>query len=432
MRNRLPPMNHPPEDQLVAWAEEAGDDRELLVHLLDCAPCRDWVRRRLAAAPGAARPLQRPSAAGTGRAEQEGAATLAAELLAHPPGRREVLVANSERFRTLALAEALTVAASEERYGDPGEMEALARLALSVAGGLASDLYGERRIADVRGRAWATVGRALRIQNDLAGAERALDEAGRLLAGTADPGEEAGYLQSLAALRKDQRRFLEAEELLERAAGLCEEAADEERGSRVLTSLGSLHLDRGAPDAAVPPLLEAMRLVDPLGDPRTALCIRHNLALCLVETGRAEEAERLFADTDGLYDEHGDDSILRRRRWLAALLAAAGGRDDEAAAALDALAEEFAAAGQTYDAAVVALDLAAVYARQGRNGELKALARRLAPLFSAHGIHREAITALAFFMQAAERERASLEVVERVGGFLKRARLDPALRFRSG
>jgi tetratricopeptide (TPR) repeat protein len=426
-------MNHPPEDDLVAWAEEAGgDDRELLVHLLDCAACREWVRRRLTAAPGAAaRPPHRPAAACTGRAEQEGAATLAAELLAHPPGRREVLVANSDRFRTLALAEALT-AAAEERYGDAGEMEALARLALSVADGLASDLYGERRIADARGRAWATVGRALRLQNDLAGAERALEEAGRLLAGTADPGEEAGYLQSLAALRKDQRRFLDAEELLERAAGLCEEAADEERGARVLTSLGSLHLARGAPEAAVAPLLEAMRLVDPLGDPRTALCIRHDLALCLVETGRAGEAERLFADTAALYEAHCDDGMLHRRRWLGALLAAAGGHDDEAASALDALAEELAAAGQPYDAAVAALDLAAVYARQGRNAELKALARRLAPLFSAHGIHREGVTALAFFMQAAERERASPEVVERVGGFLKRARLDTALRFRSG
>ncbi|HEX2163053.1 MAG TPA: tetratricopeptide repeat protein, partial [Thermoanaerobaculia bacterium] len=355
---------------------------------------------------------------------------LVAELVAHPPARREVLVANSERFRSLALAERLVDAAFEARFADPAETVALGRLALAVLAALDRAFYGERRIADVEGRAWVEVGSGLRIGDDLVAAEAAFAEAERRLAGTTDPAAEAGRLHALSSLRKDQRRFLAAEELLARAAELYEEVGDDERRARVLTGLGSLHLDRGEPEAARPPLLEAMRLVDPLGDPRTALFIRHNLALSLVETGRADEAERVFRAGFEAYAE-ADRWTRLKGRWLAALLAVAAGRDAEAEAALVEIEAAYAEGDRPYDAALAALDLAGLYARQRRDGELKALARRLVPLFASHGIHREAITALAFFLQAAERERASVEVVDRVAGFLKRARLDPTLRFRT-
>jgi tetratricopeptide (TPR) repeat protein len=426
-------MTHPSPDELAAWARRAAsttDERQLVGHLLACETCRQRLRDLLVASSGEPPPPPRrphvPEAD-----EQEEAAALTAQILAQPPARREVLVKNSPRFHSLAVAERLIVAAAEARYGEAREMAPLGQLALAVLEKVDSAFYGERRVADLAGRAWTTVGRGRRIVNDLAGAECALAEAARHLAGTTDPVAEAAYLHSLAALRKDQRRFVEADELLARAAALYDAVGDDERAARVLTSLGSLHLDRGVPERAAEPLLEALRRVDPLGDPRTALAIRHNLALCLVETGHTAEAERLYHEARHLYARHADDSIRLRARWLEALLDAASGRDAEAERRLAEVEAAFAAADQRYDAAVVALDLAALYARQGRHAELKALARRLAPLFALRGIHREAVTALAFFIQAAERERASLAVVERVGGFLKRARLDPTLRFRT-
>lgn len=425
-------MTHPSPDDLAAWAgraaTEAGE-REIVDHLLACGDCREQLRELLAASPAEPAP-RRPHAPEA--SEQQEASALAAALLDHPSARREVLVRNSSRFHSLAVAERLIAAADEAQYGDVAEMAPLGRLALAVLEEVDSAFYGERRVADLAGRAWTAIGRGLRIVGDLGGADDAHAEAARHLEGTVDAAAEAWYLHSLAVLRKDQRQFQEAEELLARAAALYAELGDEESGARALTSLGSLHLDRGAPKEAAEALLEALRHVDPLGDPRTALAIHHNLALCLVETGRTAEAERLYEEARPLYAEHADAMGRIKARWLEALLAAAGGRDDEAERGFEEVQAAFAATEQSYDAALVALDLAALYARQTRHAELKALARRLAPLFAARGIHREAVTALAFFMQAAERQRASLSVIERVGGFLKRARLDPTLRFRTG
>lgn len=424
-------MTHPSPEELAAWARRAAndmDERRLVAHLLVCSSCRKRLRQLLTASPAPAAAPRRPPAQEAD--EQEDAARLTAELLAQSAGRREILVRNSSRFHSLAVAERL-IAAAADRTGDAREREPLGRLALTVLEKVDSSFYGERRVADLAGRAWTAIGRAQRTAGDLADADRALAEAARHLSGTIDVAAEAEHLYALAVLRKDQRHFAEAEELLARAAALYDALGDEESGARTLTSLGSLHLDRGAPEEAAAPLLEALRRVDPLGDPLTTLMIHHNLALCLVETGRAAEAERLYEEARPLYAEHGDELARTKARWLEGLIAAAGGRDDEAEERFAEVEAAFAASGLTYDAALVALDLAALYARQGRNAELKVLARRLAPLFAAKGIHREAVTALAFFMQAAERERASLAVVERVGGFLKRARLDPSLRFRT-
>lgn len=424
-------MTHPSPDELAAWARRAASapaDRALIAHMLGCGDCRERLRELLAASPPEL-PSRRPHAPEA--EEREGAARLVVELLAQPPARREVLVRNSSRFHSLAVAGRLIEAAAETRFGKTREAAPLGHLALSVLERVDSGFYGERRVADLAGRAWTEIGRGLRIAGDLVDAEHAFAEAARHLAGTADTAAEAYHRYSLAVLRKYQRRFGEAEELLTEAAALYDERDDDENQTRVLTSLGSLHLDRGAPEQATEPLLEALRRVDPLGDPRTSLLIHHNLALCLVETGNTAEAERLFEQVRPLYPEHADEATRIKAQWLEAVLAAAAGRDDEAERRFREVEGIYMGLGHSAEAAVVALDLAALYARQGRNAELKALARRLAPLFAAKGIHREAVTALAFFMQAAERERASIAVVERVGGFLKRARLDPTLRFRA-
>lgn len=53
-------------------------------------------------------------------------------------------------------------------------------------------------------------------------------------------------------------------------------------------------------------------------------------------------------------------------------------------------------------------------------------------LFSAEDVHREALAALAFFEEAVRQDRATVEVLEDLAAYLKRARSNPALRFRQG
>jgi len=44
-------------------------------------------------------------------------------------------------------------------------------------------------------------------------------------------------------------------------------------------------------------------------------------------------------------------------------------------------------------------------------------------------VHREALAALRLFCEAAQQEAATVELVRRVERFLRRAQLDPELRF---
>jgi hypothetical protein len=57
------------------------------------------------------------------------------------------------------------------------------------------------------------------------------------------------------------------------------------------------------------------------------------------------------------------------------------------------------------------------------------LAREMIPIFEAEDIHREALAALEVFKQAALRERASAELVDRVARYLEAARKNLDLKF---
>jgi hypothetical protein len=49
--------------------------------------------------------------------------------------------------------------------------------------------------------------------------------------------------------------------------------------------------------------------------------------------------------------------------------------------------------------------------------------------FEAQGVHREALAAVRLFQEAADRERAGVELVRRLADFLRRARHDAELQF---
>jgi hypothetical protein len=50
-------------------------------------------------------------------------------------------------------------------------------------------------------------------------------------------------------------------------------------------------------------------------------------------------------------------------------------------------------------------------------------------IFKAQGVHREALAALRIFCAAARQKIATAELARRVERYLRRAQLDPALRF---
>jgi hypothetical protein len=61
-----------------------------------------------------------------------------------------------------------------------------------------------------------------------------------------------------------------------------------------------------------------------------------------------------------------------------------------------------------------------------------AIAQEMLWIFKAQGVHREALAALRIFCAAARQKVATTELARKVERFLRRAQLDPALRFAVG
>ena len=96
---------------------------------------------------------------------------------------------------------------------------------------------------------------------------------------------------------------------------------------------------------------------------------------------------------------------------------------------LEEVREEFSRRNVSYDTALVNLELAALHAREGRPKEVKALAWETLSIFQAQDVPREAVAALAFFVQAAERETLTAELADQLVAFLRLARYTPGLWF---
>ncbi len=109
--------------------------------------------------------------------ERDEAPGLFAELLRHPPERRELLVRNSRRFRNLPLSGLLLQQSCRDSAGDPREGERLAMLALMLVESLDPSWYGERVLADARGWCWRVVGDARGVAGDFQRAEDAFRSA---------------------------------------------------------------------------------------------------------------------------------------------------------------------------------------------------------------------------------------------------------------
>ncbi len=366
-------------------------------------------------------------------AERAEASRRIAELLEQPLERREMLMRNHPRFQTWGLLERMIERVREETFENPREAQVLARLALILADCLDTGYYGAERIEDLRGRTWGYTGNARRVGSDLSGAQRAFDRAMRhLRKGTGDPLERALLLDLKSSLLRDQRRFEGASHLLTRALGVYQEVGETHRSARVLVKLSTLHEHAGTPEQAISLLQEALPLIDSSREPRLLLSAQHNLINALAEAGRFMEAHGLFMQARPVYARFPDAWTRNRCRWVAGKIAAGLGQAREAEAHLTAARTGFLAESAAFDTALVSLDLASIYAAQGRMAELRETAGEVLAVFSSGQIHREALAALSYLRQAAEAERAGLDVVAHVAAFLKRLRHDPSLAFGQG
>lgn len=350
---------------------------------------------------------------------------LFAELMSRPESERRLWIRRDSRFHSWLLAVRLLEECRVLTFDRPRRGERLARLTLDLLRRLDPEIYGERLIRDLEGRAWAVLGNALRVAADLAGADRAFECGSRRLSGSCDPFEQAEFLTLLGTLRRDQGRFEDSLEAFDKAQILYERIRETRRIPRILTKKGLLWLERGEPERAKTWLLEAKRRLPPGEDFRTELAVRHNLCWCHAQLEQYPRARKIFQDNRPLYAQADDSWTRLRVRWLEGVLEMGVGAEARAETLLVEVRDAFTDSEQDYDAAGVSLDLAVLYARQRRFAELRRLAREMVSVFSVHNIHREAVLALAFFRQAAERETLTVETVRKLAVYVKKSRFDP-------
>jgi len=361
--------------------------------------------------------------------EQEAAKRDLRVLLELPQEPRlEKIRRATSRFRSLALGNMLLAEAWSHIPAAPENVYELAEAAEAVLlrAPYASGYY------DALARATAYGGNALRAIGKIKEADERFKRTRSLIRNEDVTNllvyAEVDWLEGI--LRKDQHRFREAEALLIRSATLYQLAGERIEATRPLLTLGLMYNERQELTKAVETTELALRDLSSEAEPRLYCYARHNLTLFLCDAGRYREAEESLGNDRELYREYTDAYTQSRLVWVEGKIAFGLGRMDDAEGTFIAIRQSFIDQGNGYDAAMVSLDLALIYVKMSRTAELKQVAEEMHAVFAAEDIHREALAALRLFQEAAREEKLTVELIENLAIYLKRARANPSLRFR--
>lgn len=349
-----------------------------------------------------------------------------------PDHRLDRVLLSRRHLRGPWVVEAMLARALDSLPGRPDESALWAELALRTANrseGATPAL--ETRLTAGTARAWALLGNAARIAGDLPEADRRFERAAAIVRHESVTDlRTLAELRSLAgALRRDQRRFGEAESLLTTAAELLTSLGEDREVARTYLLLTTVHMAAGLPERMLETLAKVRPLIDTTTDRRMYWASVHNEIVGLIELCHFPLAAALLDESRSLYAEFGDPYTQLRHHWVKGLVASGLGRTVQAEMELRVTQEGFLRERSVYDAALVSLDLAILWLEQGRRAEVQELAVGMVSTFAALGIHREALAAWRLFAEAASQERATVELARRLARYLGLARRDPRHTF---
>ncbi|HRC85343.1 MAG TPA: tetratricopeptide repeat protein [Thermoanaerobaculia bacterium] len=400
-------------------------------HLEVCPTCRELGIKGSAVGP----PLPNLRAAFAGALERAAQQTLVldrlnqdaqrelGELLALPAERRRLKISRSfGQFRNPVLVELLIRESRRQLASAPYEAYELAECACDVALRLVPTELGRAWAMTAVARSHAHRANALRVTGDFRRASSLLSFSWEIFRreGNGDPLTEGELLELAAVLKRDQRRFGEAERLLAQALELYERCQQAGAIHRVGILRGSVLFDAGQVESAIEITGEALAGLDPAREPRLYLIAQHNLVDFLQAMGRFREARQRLEEISPLYDRLANRGELLRRQWVEGRIARGLGDTAAAEQALNAARQGFLEQNLVFDAALVALDLALLRLEQGRSQEVRELAEEMVPIFLAQDVRREATAAVLLFQQAARNEAATGVMVSELMNRLRR------------
>jgi transcriptional regulator with XRE-family HTH domain len=339
---------------------------------------------------------------------------------------RRLLVTGAREYQDPFLCELLCAESERAAASSASRARELAELALLVAERVQGPSAWRSRL---QGYAWAFIGNAHRVSNDLPAADAAFIRVWQFWreGAAAAPSllDEARVLDLEASLRRDQRRFAEALDLHDRALAITNPR-----------DAGYIHLNKaftleqgGDFERSIEALELAACSINEQREPRQVFALRFNQAVNLLHLGRIEDAELLISETRKLAVQLGNELDLVRVLWLQGRVFASLGRTAEAMSAFEQVRGEFASRELADDYALVSLELAMLWLAQKRTYEVKVVAQQMVWIFKTQGIHREAAAALRVFCEAAKGDSLTLELARSILDYLTKIRRDPGVRF---
>ena len=315
-------------------------------------------------------------------------------------------------YWTWALALRFSEGSLRKAAHKPEEALELAELALSIAERIPGEESWRSRLM---GFCWAHVANARRVANDHAGADDAFAHTWELWrAGTDAEGllPEWRLFDLEASLRRAERRFAEALELLDRARAGC--GGDPLAIGRILLKKERAFNQMEDFEAALVVLTEASPFVEASRDCRLLFALRFNMVDDLCHLERFAEAAALLPEVREMAVQQANELDLLRVMWLTAKADAGQGQIEESLAGLEQVCREFTARELPYDAALASLDLAVLYLKGNRTAEVRDLAMAMGRIFKMKGMDREALASFSLFCDAARQEIATVELAKRI------------------
>lgn len=332
------------------------------------------------------------------------------------------------RFKGSHLVHLLLHQAEREFTRNPEEARNLAHVAHRVIHHSPAELAA----VEMEALVYAFLGNAYRSSGDLRQADSYFVNARKFVRHNVvtEPAALARIEELEGSLRKDQRRFTEAEEMFSRALVLfgMSGGLPGEMG-RVLVNLGDLYFVQGKNVAAIEMTRFSLQLLSPNSHARLYTMARYNLALQLTESGQHEEAAGILETDAALFAQMQEPWAQLRLLCIRGKIAAARGELPDARRLFEEARAGFIDQGVGFDVAIVSMELAVLHLRTGDLAAVKTLAEEMVPLFQAQDVHREAMAALLLFQKATQQEALTVELVEDLASYLKRARENPELRF---
>jgi tetratricopeptide (TPR) repeat protein len=346
------------------------------------------------------------------------------KLLTFPLEERLQKIGRSvQRFRSPALARLLLERCKQEMPADMRLAQDLAKTADAVL----RRMPDGPEVSDLWARTSAYLGNSARYFDNIPDAERRFAFARSFVTtrGVTDPAVTAEIDACEAMLYLERRLFRRAEALLVRAicqyflAGTMAEAA------HPLVTLGLVYYHQGKLQKAIESTRLAAQSVNPRRNLRLYVSARFNLALFSCDAWDHAAALEILEIDRAFFAKLKDSYTQLRIAWLRGRIAAHQGRPDEAEQAYLQARDGFIRDRIAFDAALVSLDLAILYGRRARWSEVRRLAGEMHTIFEAQAVHREAAAAVLLFQEAAQQEKLTVERLEEIAAFLKKARWSP-------